>query len=74
MGKILLGFSVGLIAGLLFAPASGTETRESISRKGKEIKDKFNDLVDSFSDKIDQLSTETEVFTERAADRVRSEM
>jgi len=74
MSKILIGFSVGLITGLLFAPAKGSDTRENIARKGREIKDKFNDLVDTFSDKIDQLQTESEVYAERAADHVRSEI
>ncbi len=74
MSKILIGFSVGLITGLLFAPARGAETRETIARKGKEIKDKFNDLVDTFSDKIDALQTESEVFAERASDHIRAEI
>jgi gas vesicle protein len=74
MSKLLIGFSVGLITGLLFAPAKGSETRESIARKGRDIKDKFNDLVDTFSDKIDQLQTESEVYAERAADHVRAEI
>ena len=74
MSKILIGFSVGLITGLLFAPAKGSDTRENIARKGREIKDKFNDLVDTFSDKIDQLQTESEVYAERAGDRIRTEM
>ena len=74
MSKILIGFSVGLITGLLFAPAKGSETRDTIAQKGRDIKDKFNDLVDSFSDKIDQLQTESEVFAERAKDHVRAEI
>ena len=74
MSKILIGFSVGLITGLLFAPAKGSDTRDSISRKGREIKDKFNDLVDTFSDKIDQLQTESEVYAERTADHIRAEI
>ncbi|RYY61280.1 MAG: YtxH domain-containing protein [Chitinophagaceae bacterium] len=74
MSKLLIGFSVGLITGLLFAPAKGSETRESIARKGRDIKDKFNDLVDTFSDKIDQLQTESEVYAERAGEHIRAEI
>lgn len=66
MNKLLIGFTTGLIVGLLFAPAKGSETRETISNRGKELKNKFNDLVDSVSDKfnsmqddVEELATET---------------
>ena len=35
MNKILIGFTAGLLVGLLFAPAKGSETRETISRQGQ---------------------------------------
>ena len=60
MNKLLVGFSAGLLVGILFAPAKGSETRESIARRGSDLKDKFNDLVDSITDKFDSLKTEAE--------------
>jgi len=60
MNKILIGFTAGLLVGLLFAPAKGSETRETISRRGRDLKDQFNDLVDSITDKFDSLTGEVE--------------
>lgn len=74
MSKLLIGFSVGLLTGLLFAPAKGSETRETIARRGRDIKDKFNDLVDTFSDKIDELQTESEIYADRARAHIRAEI
>jgi len=63
MNKILIGFTAGLLAGLLFAPAKGSETRETISRRGRDLKNQFNDLVDSITDKFDSLKGEVETLT-----------
>ena len=60
MNKILIGFTAGLLVGLLFAPAKGSETRETISRRGRDLKNQFNDLVDSITDKFDSLTGEVE--------------
>lgn len=60
MNKVLVGFTAGLLVGILFAPAKGSETRESIARRGNELKDKFNDLIDSITDKFDSLKAEAE--------------
>jgi gas vesicle protein len=60
MNKILIGFTAGLLVGLLFAPAKGSETRETISRRGRDLKNQFNDLVDSITEKFDSLTGEVE--------------
>ena len=60
MNKLLIGFTTGLIVGLLFAPARGSETRETISNRGRELKNKFNDLVDSVSDKFNSIQDDVE--------------
>lgn len=60
MNKLLVGFSAGLLVGILFAPAKGSETRETIARRGNELKNKFNDLVDAITDKFDSLKSEAE--------------
>ncbi len=66
MNKLLVGFTTGLLVGILFAPDKGSATRESIARRGNELKDKFNDLVDSISDKFDSLKDDAEEMAERA--------
>ncbi len=40
-----LGAIIGLAAGMLFAPKAGSETREDIARKFKEIKGKADEWV-----------------------------
>lgn len=46
-GKTVLGIlaalSAGIIIGVLFAPAKGSETRKKIGKKGSDLKDKLND-------------------------------
>ncbi len=72
MNKILIGFTAGLLVGLLFAPAKGAETRETISRRGRDLKDKFDDLVDAVTDKFDSLRGDVEDMAERARQKDRS--
>jgi gas vesicle protein len=49
-GSVMLAFMMGAIAGaavaLLFAPATGEETREFIGQKAREGRDKARDAVD----------------------------
>ncbi len=72
MNKLLIGFSAGLLVGILFAPAKGSETRESISSKGRDLKDKFNDLVDTITDKFDSLKNEAEDLADQGQQKIRS--
>src|SRR4029079_4161798 len=60
MSKILWGFTLGLVTGLLLAPEKGSETRQRISRKANDLKDKFNDFVDSVSEKFDSFRDDAE--------------
>lgn len=64
--KLMWGFTLGLITGLLLAPEKGSETRERISRKAGELKDKFDEFVDSIADKIESFKNEAEVRTRNA--------
>jgi len=66
IGWLLFGAAVGAGLALLFAPASGVETRRRISRSARrlketaadaldEIRDEFEDLTDRASDKLDEV-------------------
>lgn len=57
MGNFLMGFGIGLAAGVLFAPKSGAETRDYISNRasegtdylvqqGQQLRDKASDLME----------------------------
>ena len=72
MSKLFIGFAAGLLVGILFAPDKGSETRERVARRGKELKDKFNDLVDSLSDKFESMAEDADEFAEKAKQKARS--
>lgn len=72
MNKLLIGFSAGLLVGLLFAPARGSETRETISNRGRDLKNKFNDLVDAVTDKFDSMRDDVEEFAVESRQQARS--
>lgn len=72
MSKLFIGFAAGLLVGVLFAPDKGTETRDRIARRGKDLKDKFNDMVDSLSSKFDNVQDEVDDFAEKAKQKARS--
>jgi gas vesicle protein len=72
MNKLLIGFTAGLLVGLLFAPAKGSETRESISNRGRDLKNKFNDLVDAVTDKFDSMKDDVEDFASETREQARS--
>ena len=72
MSKLFIGFAAGLLAGVLFAPSTGTETRERLARRGRELKDKFNDLVDSLSEKFATVEDEAEEMMEKGRQKARA--
>jgi gas vesicle protein len=72
MNKLLIGFTTGLLVGLLFAPDKGSETRKSISNRGRDLKNKFNDLVDAVADKFDSMKDDVEDFASETRQEARS--
>ena len=66
---VAAGIAVGAIAGILFAPGKGSETRKKINEEGKKLygdakekfrqgKEKFNDLKEKFEHKRNEKSEE----------------
>jgi gas vesicle protein len=70
--KLLAGFALGVLAGILLAPDKGSETRKKIGKTGKDLKNKFNDFVDSIHDKFNSVKNEAEEFAEEATQKARS--
>jgi len=58
MGTFLCGFGLGIMAGVLFAPRSGEDTREYIGSKASEgvgfVKRQTQELRDSAMDVVDR--------------------
>ena len=49
------GVAVGLILGVLYAPASGEETRRKLSRKATGIRDSVQDAYEGISDTVEKV-------------------
>jgi gas vesicle protein len=69
--KVLVGFALGFVAGMLLAPDKGSETRKKIAQKGKDLKNKFNDFVDTIQDKYGEVVEEVEESVTEASSSVR---
>lgn len=54
----IIGAAIGVVAGLLFAPKSGKETREDIkqaaNKTAKELESKLKELHDQLADKAEE--------------------
>src|SRR4030095_14394640 len=72
MSKILWGFTLGLVTGLLLAPEKGSETRQRISRKANDLKEKFDDFIDSVTEKFDSFRDDAENMANNARREARS--
>jgi len=72
MSKLLWGFTLGLVTGLLLAPDKGSETRERISRKANDLKEKFDDFVDTIAEKFESFKSDAEDMGSRSASEARS--
>lgn len=74
---ILSGAAIGALAGILFAPKKGTETRKGISSKSNEYldnaKSKYNDLTDNLSDRYDSVKTKVKGKSEKIANEIEND-
>ena len=66
MNKLLTGFTLGLLVGVLFAPDKGTETRKKIAEKGNEIKDQVADLIDAVASRLESSADDIDDYVEEA--------
>ena len=72
-GKVVLGLLAGIaagaIAGLLFAPAKGSNTRKKIAKKGKnyekKLEKKFSKNIDKANKKFSKLKSDVSEFVEQ---------
>lgn len=63
-GKIITalaaGAALGLVAGILFAPDKGSETRKKLKAKGKKFKEsvteKFEDMAKAAKEKAEEFA------------------
>jgi gas vesicle protein len=50
---LIIGAAAGAVAGVLFAPDKGTETRKKISDKTKSLKNDLTEKIDSIRETIE---------------------
>jgi len=70
--KLLSGFLAGVLVGVLFAPDKGSETRRKVSRKGSELKDRFNDFVDSISEEFHSFREDAEDLAQKGKQKAQT--
>ncbi len=56
LAGVIVGTVIGAVAGILFAPASGRETRTRIAEKGKDVKDQAVDTARAKKEEITSAS------------------
>jgi gas vesicle protein len=52
LGWFLAGLGIGALVGVLYAPKSGTETREDLAAQARDAKEKANQYVEQGKDQI----------------------
>ena len=58
LAGIVVGAVMGAVVGILFAPASGRETRERIAEKGREVKEQAEETVKETKEEVAIASRE----------------
>jgi len=72
MSKLLIGFTLGLLTGLLIAPDKGSESRKKLERAGRDLKNKFNDFVDNLNDTFESFKSEASDMASEAKTEART--
>jgi len=57
--KMLIGFTAGIILGVLYAPSKGSKTRRKLAAVGSTIKDGWNNISDRITDHVDNVTSST---------------
>lgn len=55
---LFVGAAAGAVAGILFAPEKGAETRRKITEKSNEFKDDISEKIDHLKESIEEKIAE----------------
>ena len=72
-GTFLLGLGVGVGLGMLFAPASGEEVRNSISEQASNIRNRVSEQASNIRDRVSEQAGNLKEKVDRVRDAVRRE-
>lgn len=64
----LSALAAGAAIGLLFAPASGAETRKKLAKKGSDLKDRLAEMLEEGGEIIEKLKGEAGDLANKAKD------
>jgi len=70
---LAVGAVVGGMAGLLFAPEAGDETRKKLQEKSKELTEDLHDKFDEFKDTVNEALDNVKTKVEDVKDKVTKE-
>jgi gas vesicle protein len=56
---IIIGGTIGYLAALLYAPHSGEETREMLTERGRDVRERAKDTVQTALDKTGKIVAES---------------
>jgi len=73
-GMFLIGATAAAIIALLYAPASGEETREQISKKSQDVLDELNDKIDEAKQILSDLRRRAINVKSRVAEAIREDL
>lgn len=73
-GLFLLGAAAGAVLALLYAPATGEETREKISKKSQDLLDELNAKIDEGKEIVDDLKKRAVLVKNRVSEAFREEL
>src|SRR5438270_13155378 len=73
-GIFLLAATAGAVIALLYAPASGEETREQISKKSQDLLDELNDKIEEGKQVLTDLKRRAVLVKTRVGEALREEL
>jgi len=65
LGWFLAGLGIGALAGVLYAPKSGKETREDLAASARDAREKANQYVDQGKEQVGQYAEKGREYYEK---------
>lgn len=59
LNKMMIGFTAGVILGVLYAPAKGEKTRNKLRKVGGGVRDGWDNITDTIAAGIDNIKDKT---------------